>query len=164
MLVIYYKNLLKEHWAIQFFSILLFLVVFEHTEERVKIKATSNLFFFQFYLFFYFTILYWFCHTLTWICHGCTCVPHPELPSHLSPHPIPLGHPSAPAPSILYHASNLDWRFVSYMIIYRFQCHSPISSLPHPLPQSPKRLFDTSVSLLLSCIHGYLFLNSIYMH
>ena len=28
--------------------------------------------------------------------HGCTCVPHPELPSHLPPHPIPLGLPSAP--------------------------------------------------------------------
>jgi len=50
----------------------------------------------------YFTILYWFCHTLTWISHGYTCVPHPEPPSHLPPHPIPLGHPSAPAPSTLY--------------------------------------------------------------
>ena len=27
--------------------------------------------------------------------------------------PIPLGHPSAPVLSTLYHASNLDWRFVS---------------------------------------------------
>ena len=104
--------------------------------------------------FFYFTILYWFCHTLTWIRHGCTCVPHPELPSHLSPHPIPLGHPSAPAPSTLYHASNLDWWFISHMIIYMFQHHSPISSHPRPLPQSPK---DCSIqlSLLLSCIQGY---------
>jgi len=31
--------------------------------------------------------------TLTWICHRCTCVPHPEPPSHLPPHTIPLGHP-----------------------------------------------------------------------
>ena len=51
-------------------------------------------------------------------------VPHLEPPSHLPPHTIPLGHPSAPAPSILYPASNLDWRFVSYMILYMFQCHS----------------------------------------
>ena len=29
--------------------------------------------------------------------------------THLSPHPIPQGHPSAPALSILSHASNLDW-------------------------------------------------------
>ena len=71
----------------------------------------------------YFTILYWFCHTSTWICHGYTRVPHPEPSSHLPPHTIPLGHPSAPAPSILYHASNLDWRFISYMILYMFHFH-----------------------------------------
>ena len=52
------------------------------------------------YLFFL-TILYWFCHTLTWICHGCTCVPHPEPPPPPPSHPIPLGHPSAPALSTL---------------------------------------------------------------
>ena len=102
----------------------------------------------------YFTILYWFCHTSTWICHGCTHVPHPEPPSHLLPRTIPLGHPSAPAPSILYHALNLDWWFVSHMILYMFQCHSPKSSHPRPLPQSPK---DCSIhlSLLLSHIQGY---------
>ena len=76
----------------------------------------------------YFTILYWFCHTLTWICHGCTHVPNPEPSSHLPPHTIPLGHPSASALSILYPASNLDWRFVPFMILYMFQCHSPKSS------------------------------------
>ena len=63
-----------------------------------------------------------FCHTLTWISHGCTCVPHPEPPSHLPPHPIPQGHPSAPALSTLSHASNLDWWSVSQMIIYMLQC------------------------------------------
>ena len=67
-------------------------------------------------LLFYFTILHWFCHTSTCIRHGCTCVPHPEPPSHLPPHTIPLGHPSATAPSFLYPASNLDWRFVFYII------------------------------------------------
>ena len=86
-------------------------------------------------------------------------------PSHFPPHPIPLGHPSAPALSTLSHASNLDWWFVSHMIIYMFQCHSPISSHPHPLPQSPK---DCSVHLCLFCCLTYgvivtVFLNSIYM-
>ena len=102
----------------------------------------------------YFTILYWFCHTSTWIRHGCTRVPHPEPPSHLPPCTIPLGHPSAPAPSTVSHASNLDWWFVSHMIIYMFQCHSPKSSHPRPLPQSPK---DCSIHLcLLLChIQGY---------
>ena len=71
------------------------------------------------------------------------------------PHLIPLGHPSAPAPSTLYHASNLDWRSASHMIIYMFQCHSPQPYHPLSLPKSPKRLFYTSVSLLLSHIQGY---------
>ena len=105
--------------------------------------SICTLFFFNF--FFYFTILFWFCHTSTWIRQGCTRAPHPEPPSHLPPCTIPLGHPSAPAPSILYHASNLDWQFISYMILYMFQCHSPKSSPPLPLPQSPKEdlLFKT---------------------
>ena len=55
------------------------------------------LWFFKLINLFYFTILYWSCHTLTWIRHEGTCVPHPEPPSYLPPHPIPLGHPSAPA-------------------------------------------------------------------
>ena len=81
-----------------------------------------------FFFFFYFTILYWFCHTSTWIRHGYTRVPHPEIPSHIPPRTIPLGHPSAPAPSIQYHASNLDWQFVSYMILYMFH---PTLALSH---------------------------------
>ena len=36
--------------------------------------------------------------------------------SHLSPHPIPQGHPSAPALSALSHALNMDWRYVSHMV------------------------------------------------
>ena len=114
---------------------------------------------------FYFTILYWFCHTLTWIRHRCTCVLHPEPSSHFLPHPIPLGHPSAPALSTLYHASNLDWQFISHVIMYNLQCHSPILSHPCPLPQSPK---DCSIHLFLFRYLAHrvivtIFLNSIYM-
>ena len=69
--------------------------------------------------------------------HMYTCVPHPEPSSLLSPHTIPLGRPSALAPSIQYRASNLDWHLVSYMVFYMFQCHSLKSSHPLPLPQSP---------------------------
>ena len=77
----------------------------------------------------------------------------------------PSGSLSAPAPSIQYHASNEDWQFVSYMILYMFQCHSPKSSHPLPLPQSPK---DCSIHLCLFCCLTYrvivtIFLNSIYM-
>ena len=92
-----------------------------------------------------------------------TCSPS-WTPSHLPPHTIPLGHPSTPVPSIPYHASNLDWQFVSHMIIYMFQCHSPKSSHPYPLPQSPK---VCSLYLCLFICLTYrdivtIFLNSIY--
>ena len=107
-----------------------------------------------------------FCHTLTWISHGCTCVPHPKPPSHIPPHPIPQGHPSAPALSTLSHASNLDWWSSSYMIKDMFQCYSLKSSQPHLLPQSPK---VCSLHLCLFWCLAYrvvttIFLNSVYIY
>ena len=47
---------------------------------------------------------------------------------------------------------------------YMFQCHSPISSLPCPLPQRPK---DSSIHLCVFCCLAYrvivsIFLNSLY--
>ena len=107
-----------------------------------------------------------FCRTLTWINRGCTCVPHPEPPSHLPPHPIPQGCPSAPAPSALSHASNLDWWSISHMIIYMFQCYSLRSFHPRFFPQSPK---VCSLHLCLLCCLSYrvivtIFLNSIYIY
>ena len=101
----------------------------------------------------YFTMLEWFCHTLTCVSHGCSCVPHPELPSHLPPHPIPQGHASAPAPSTLSHASNLAWRSVSH-IIYMFQCYSPKSFHLRLLPQSPK---VCSLNLCLFCCLTFIY-------
>ena len=44
--------------------------------------------------------------------------PCPEPPSHLPPHPIPLGRSSAPALNALLHASNLHWSSVSHTVIY----------------------------------------------
>ena len=107
-----------------------------------------------------------FWHTLTWLSHGHTCVPHPEPPSHLLPHPIPQGHPSAPALSTLSYVLNPDQWSASHMIIYTFQCYPLKSSHPCLLPQSPK---DCSLHLCLFCCLGYIvivtiFLNSIYMH
>ena len=122
----------------------------------ITLRCSAKFIFFSYFfiLFFNFTILYWFCHISTWICHRYTCVPHPKPSSLFPPHTISLGRPSAPAPSIQYCSSNLDGRLISYMILYMFQCHSPKSSHHLPLPES-KRLFYTSVSLLLSCIQGY---------
>ena len=72
----------------------------------------------------------------------------PSSPYH------PSGSSQCTAPSFLYSALNLDCRFISYMILYMFQCHSPKSS-PLPSPTESKSLFYTSVSLLLSRIEGY---------
>ena len=47
---------------------------------------------------------------------------------------------------------NLDWRLISYMISYMFQCHSPKSSHPLPLPQSPE---DCSIHQCLFCCLVY---------
>ena len=128
---------------------------------RLFLFGTSLLFHVQFWLFFfnlliylfYFTIFYWFCHTLTWICHGCICVPHPEPPTPLPPHPITVGHPSAPVLSTLYHAPGLEIHFT----YDNLHVSMPFSHIipPSPSPTESKRLFNTSVSLLLSCKQGY---------
>ena len=97
-----------------------------------------------------FTILYWFCHISTWIHHRYTHVPHPEPSSLLPPRTIPLGRPNAPAPSIQYCALNLDWQLVSYMILYKFQCHSPKSSHPLLSNRVHKTVLYISVSFAVS--------------
>ena len=64
-----------------------------------------------YYYYYYFTLQYY----IGFAIHqhasamGVHVFPPPEPPSHFPPHTIPLGHPSAPAPSFLYPAWNLDW-------------------------------------------------------
>ena len=73
------------------------------TETKNGIGFMAFLFFY-FYLFIIFFYCSGFCHTLKWNSHGFTCVPHPDPPSHLPLHLIPLGPPSAPGPSaVLMH-------------------------------------------------------------
>ena len=91
--------------------------------------------------------------------------PPSRYPSHLPPHLIPQGCPSALALSVLFHALNLDWSSTSHIVIYIFQCYSLKSSHPCLLPQSPK---VCSLYLCLFCYHVCrvvlaIFLNSIYM-
>ena len=51
---------------------------------------------------------------------------------------VPVYQPQA---SSIVHRT---WRqLISYMIFYMFQCHSPKSSHPLPLPQSPGSMHDT---------------------
>ena len=103
----------------------------------------------------YFTILYWFCHTSTWIHHGCTHVPHPE--------------PCLPPLSPYHHSGSSQWTSRKHPVSYiepgrviRFtydiiHVSMPFSQNvpPSPSPTESKRLFYTSVSLLLSRIQGY---------
>ena len=102
----------------------------------------------------YFTILYLFCHISTWICHRCTRVSHPESPSHLPPH-HPSGSSQCTSPG---HPVSC----IEPGLAIRFTCDNlhvsmPFSQIipPLPSPTESKRLFYTSVSLLLSHIQGY---------
>ena len=85
-------------------------------------------FFFNFILFLNLTILYWFCQISKWIRHRYTWVPHPEPSSLLPPHSIPLGRPSAPAPSIQYRASFRIWYYTYFNAILP---NHPTLSLSH---------------------------------
>ena len=139
--------------------------------ENIKFICCDKLFFYNQCIYFNWRLITLrhcsgFCHTLTWISNWCTCVPHPECPSHLPPHPIPQGHPSSPALSALSHALNLDWWSISHVVIYTFQYCSLKSSHPRLLLQSPK---VCSLSLCLLCCLTYrgiitIFLNPIYMY
>ena len=119
------------------FFFCLFWCVFIMYLHRLRNSIPFHLVYFFSILFLNFTIFYWFCQISKCVHHRYTCVQHPEPSSLLPPHTIPQGRSSAPAPRIQYPASNLDWQLVSYMIFYMFQCHSPKSSHPLPLPQSP---------------------------
>ena len=88
-----------------------------------------------------------FCHTFTWISHAWTCV------SHLPPHSISQGHPSALALSALSHASNLTWPSILHMVIYMFKCYSLKSSNPFLLPQSLK-VCSLHLCLFCCCVIG----------
>ena len=108
--------------------------------------------FFNFILFLNFTILYWFCHISEWVFHRYTCVPHTE-PSFL-PIPslwvVPVHQTQA---SISCIEPRLATRFIHDII----HVSMPFSQIipPSPSPTESKRLFYTSVSLLLSRIQCY---------
>ena len=68
--------------------------------DKFPLNRFISIFHFSFYFFnLFFFICSEFCHTLEWNSHGFTCVPHPDPPSHLPLHPLPLGFPNAPGPS-----------------------------------------------------------------
>ena len=86
-----------------------------------------------------------------------TRVPNPEPPSHLSPHILSLGHPSAPAPSILYPVSCIEPRLAIHFLHDSIHVSMPFSQIIpcFPSPSESKSPLYTSVSLLLSHIQGH---------
>jgi len=116
----------------------LFIYLFIFIRKYVFICAffSGNIYFFIFLFYFIFKL-----YNIVLVLPNIEMNPpqiYPRSPSwtfHPPPSPpLPLGRPSAPGPSIQYRASNLDWRLVSYMILYMFQCYfpkSPTLSLSH---------------------------------
>jgi len=90
----------------------------------------------------------------------------PILKHLLLPSPChPSGSSPCTSPKCPVSCIEPEWRFVSYMILCMCQCHSPKSSHPLPVPQSPK---DCSIRPCLSCCLAHriiiaIFLNSIYI-
>ena len=84
----------------------------------VIMSDVEYLFFFYFY--FYFILLYNTVLVLPYIDMNPPQVymsSRSWTPLHLPPYIITLDHPRAPAPSFLYPALNIDWQFISYMIV-----------------------------------------------
>ena len=80
---------------------------------------------------------------------GVDVFPIMNPPSLLPPHPIPLGHPNAPALSTLSHTSNLDWLSISHMVIYMFQCCSLKLSPTSPSSRVQKSVLYICVSFVV---------------
>ena len=112
--------------------------------------------------FFNFIILYWFCHISTWICHRYTRVSHPE-PSSLLP-PLSPYHPSglSQCTSPKHPVSCIEPGLATHFIYDIQHVSMPFSQIipPSPSPTESKRLFYTSVSLLLSRISVFLIIKS----
>ena len=103
----------------------------------------------------HFTILYWFCHTSTSIRHGCTpcsqsCTPLPPPSPYHPSGSCQCTSPKHPVPCI-------EPRLAIHFLYDIIHVSMPFSQIipPFPSPTESKRLFHTSVSLLLSHIQGY---------
>ena len=128
-------------------------------------KAAFSFSFLIFYkVFFLFFYCSGFCHTLKWISHGFTCVPHPDPPSHLPLHPVPLGLPSAPGPSAcLMHPTWAGDLFHPR----KYTCFDAVL-LKHSTLAFSHRVQKTVLYICLFFCFAYrviisIFLNSIYM-
>ena len=109
----------NEIWS-AFFYLYSRKIIFCNIGLNICIFCVWLLFYFIFKLYTIVLVL----PNIKWIHHRYTCVPHPEPSSLLPPYTIPLGRPSALAPSIQYCASNLDWvhRWTKNRIYLNVKC------------------------------------------
>ena len=121
------------------------------------------------HIFFYFifiswrliTLQYWsgFCDTLTWVSHGFTCFAHPDAPSHLPAHRIPLGLPSAPALSTcLMHPTWAGDLFHPW----EYTCFSAILS-EHPTLAFSHRISKSVLYICVSLSFAYRVIITIFL-
>ena len=59
----------------------------------------------------------------------------------------PSGSSQCTSPKHPVSCIELDWQLISHMILYIFQCHSPKSSHPRPLPQSRTYIYLHVISM-----------------
>ena len=78
------------------------------------------------------------------------CPLPPEPPSHLPPHPTPLGGHRALSLSSLRHTAHSHWLSVLHIVICMFQLLSQVTP-PSPSATISTSLFFMSASLLLPC-------------
>ena len=89
-------------------------------------------------------------------------------PSHLPPHPTPLGCHRAPTLGSVCHTANSHWLSFLHLVMYMFQCYSLESSHPLLPPNCVQKsvlyvcLLCCPASRVISTI--FLVLDSIYMH
>ena len=115
------------------------------------------------FLFFFFSFIFisWriitlqycsgFCHTLTWVSHGFTCIPHPDLPSHLSLYQFlwvfPV-HQAWALVSCIQPGLVICFTLDNINLLMLFSWNIP----PSPSPTEFKSLFCTSVSVFCTSV------------
>ena len=136
-----------------------FIFIFSIIFKLHLFHVFNKLFFFSFtycahklFFFFHFTMLYWFCHTSTWIHHGYTRVPNliTPLPPPSPYHPSGSSQCSSPKHPVSCIEPGLVICFLSD-IIHVSKSFSQIIP-PSPSPTESKKVFYTSLPLLLSRI------------
>ena len=126
-----------------------YLFIYFDIELQELFEYVPGLFYFIFYLYNIVLVLPYINMNLPQVY---TCSPSWTLP-FLPPRTIPLGRPSAPAPSIQYRASNLDWRLISYDIIH-VSCFNAILS-NHPTLSLSHRVQKTVLYISVPFVVSY---------